>query len=230
MSALAAGQFISTNNSNYVLFINEIKDNTIHDVYLFQMQNNKNEKPSVVLAEQGKITALPNGDQILNFTNSRRIEGSAVLPDFRIAQFDQYNIYLGQQTADSKEHDEESFSFSQLLKADTPAALAELHWRITIVLAVPLMALIAVPLSRVNPRQGRFAKILPALLLYLIYFLLQSSFKSAGTADKLNATVLMPIVNIVFLLLGIILNSWHSSAMYKIRYFFNQKNGFKNKG
>ncbi|VEH67401.1 lipopolysaccharide export system permease protein LptF [Rodentibacter pneumotropicus] len=32
------------------------------------------------------------------------------------------------------------------------------------------MALIAVPLSRVNPRQGRFAKILPALLLYLIYF------------------------------------------------------------
>ena len=73
---------------------------------------------------------------------------------------------------------------SQLIGLDSPSAKSELHWRITLILAVPLMALIAVPLSRVNPRQGRFAKILPALLLYLIYFLLQSSFKSAGAAGK----------------------------------------------
>ncbi|VEI46592.1 permease [Actinobacillus equuli] len=35
--------------------------------------------------------------------------------------------------------------------------------------AVPLMALLAVPMSSVNPRQGRFAKVIPAVLLYLIY-------------------------------------------------------------
>lgn len=65
------------------------------------------------------------------------------------------------------------------------------------------MALIAVPMSKVNPRQGRFAKILPALLLYLIYFLLQSSFKSSGGAGKLDAGLLMPLVNIAFLILGL---------------------------
>jgi lipopolysaccharide export system permease protein lptF len=85
------------------------------------------------------------------------------------------------------------------------------------------MALIAVPLSRVNPRQGRFAKILPALLLYLIYFLLQSSFKSAGAAGKLDAVIFMPLVNIGFLLLGIVLNGWDSAAMYKFRHLFSRK-------
>ena len=85
------------------------------------------------------------------------------------------------------------------------------------------MALIAVPLSRVNPRQGRFAKILPALLLYLIYFLLQSSFKSAGAAGKLDAAIFMPLVNIGFLLLGIVLNGWDSAVMYKFRHLFSRK-------
>ena len=113
-------------------------------------------------------------------------------------------------------------SLAKLLEQPTAANKAELNWRITLILAVPLMALLAVPLSRVNPRQGRFAKILPALLLYLIYFLLQSSLKSAGGADKLNAALWMPLVNVSFLLLGILLNSWDSSFMYKIRHLFKK--------
>ena len=90
------------------------------------------------------------------------------------------------------------------------------------ILAVPIMALLAVPLSKVNPRQGRFAKIVPALLLYLIYFLAQSSLKSAGGAGKLDAAILMPLVNILFLGIGILLNTWNSLFMYKLRYLLTR--------
>lgn len=48
--------------------------------------------------------------------------------------------------------------------------MAEFHWRLAIPLAIPLMTLIAVPLARVNVRQGKFAKVFPAVLLYLGYF------------------------------------------------------------
>jgi len=41
------------------------------------------------------------------------------------------------------------------------------------------LTLIAVPLSVVNPRQGKFGKILPALMLFLGYFLLLISMRSA---------------------------------------------------
>lgn len=223
VGALAAGQFISASSKDQVLFIDKVQNNTIEGVYVFQMQNKKNQKPSVIVADSGEITALPNGDQVLNLNHSQRVEGSAVLPDFRITDFERYQAYLGYKATANDEDDAETLSFQQLLANTTPAGKAELHWRITLVLAVPLMALIAVPMSRVNPRQGRFANILPALLLYLIYFLLQSSLKSAGAAGKLDASLWLPSVNIGFFVLGILLNSWNSAVMYKVRYALFKK-------
>ena len=223
MGALSSGQFMSTNNNNFVLFIDSIKGNQINDVYLFQTAPKGQTKPSVVTAEKGELKALPNGDQILNLQNTQRVEGTSVLPDFRITHFDEYQAYLGHQETENTNDEVAELTLSQLIGLDSPSAKSELHWRITLILAVPLMALIAVPLSRVNPRQGRFAKILPALLLYLIYFLLQSSFKSAGAAGKLEAAIFMPLVNIGFLLLGIVLNGWDSAAMYKFRHLFSRK-------
>ena len=200
----------------------QINGNQISDVYLFQMKAKGQTKPSVVTAEKGELKALPNGDQVLNLQNTLRVEGTSVLPDFRITHFDDYQAYLGHQETNTESDEAAELSFEQLLKDKSAAAKAELHWRITLILAVPLMALIAVPMSKVNPRQGRFAKILPALLLYLIYFLLQSSFKSAGGAGKLDAGLLMPLVNIAFLILGIVLNSWDSTAMHKFRRVFRK--------
>lgn len=224
MAALSAGQFMSSNNGDFVLFINSIQNNQINDVYLFQMKQKGSAKPSVVVAEKGQLQSLPNGDQVLNLNNSQRIEGSAALPDFRITHFDDYQAYLGHQDVNLEQDEATELTVHELLQAKTPAAKAEFQWRLTLILAVPLMALIAVPLSKVNPRQGKFAKMLPALLLYLIYFLTQSSLKSAGGAGKLDASLFMPSVNIGFLLLGIILNSWDSSLMYKIRHLFYRKN------
>ncbi|STO71245.1 inner membrane protein [Avibacterium paragallinarum] len=223
VGALVAGQFISVSSNDQVLFIDKVQNNAISGVYVFQMQNKKNQKPSVIVADFGEITALPNGDQVLNLNHSQRVEGSAVLPDFRITDFERYQAYLGYKATANDEDDAETLSFQQLLANTTPAGKAELHWRITLVLAVPLMALIAVPMSRVNPRQGRFANILPALLLYLIYFLLQSSLKSAGAAGKLDASLWLPLVNIGFFVLGILLNSWNSAVMYKVRYALFKK-------
>ncbi|MCK3658797.1 lipopolysaccharide ABC transporter permease LptF [Pasteurellaceae bacterium Pebbles2] len=222
MAALSSGQFISSANNDFVLFINEIKDNKINDVYIFQMKPTKNFKPAVITAETGELKSLPNGDQILSLAQSQRVEGTAALPDFKITNFDEYQAYLGYQMADSKAAEAEMLTFAELMNAKSKPAKAEFHWRITLVLAVPLMALLAVPLSRVNPRQGRFAKILPALLLYLIYFLAQSSLKSAGGSGKLDAGLWISLVNVFFLVLGIVLNIWESRFMHQIRYAFSK--------
>lgn len=41
MGALASGQFVNVGNTDVVLFINEIKNNQIQDIYVFQMENKK---------------------------------------------------------------------------------------------------------------------------------------------------------------------------------------------
>ncbi len=57
----------------------------------------------------------------------------------------------------------------QLLLRGDVLALGELYWRISLVILVPVVLVLALALSRVNPRQGRFLKLLPGVLLYLSY-------------------------------------------------------------
>ena len=50
-----------------------------------------------------------------------------------------------------------------------PAAAAELQWRFALPISVLMLALLAIPLSHVRPRQGRYSHILPAILIYIVY-------------------------------------------------------------
>lgn len=74
----------------------------------------------------------------------------------------------------------------------------------------------------VNPRQGRYAKLLPAILLYLSYFLLLSAARSAIDSGRLPHWPGMFLVPLVYLLLiGLPLNlqgtSWWNGV--KTLYF-----------
>lgn len=220
-SALSAGQFMTA--GGYVLFIDNIRDNKINDVYVFQPDQQKKNRPSVVVAETGELQGLPNGDQMLTLKNSTRYEGTPQTADFRISHFEEYTAYLGYQDVNSNEKLMQRADLQTLLSDKSKEAKAELHWRLALILSIPIMALIAVPMSSVNPRQGRFAKLLPALLLYLIFFLLQTVLKSSGSAGRLNSEILMPMVSAGFLLLAVILNSWDSKFVSKWRYRLSRK-------
>jgi lipopolysaccharide export system permease protein len=89
-----------------------------------------------------------------------------------------------------------------LLDIGTIEAKAELQWRLAIPLSLPFLVLIAVPLSAVDPRQGRFGKMLPALLLYLGYFLLLLASRRVMEDGKLPSFVGLWWVHLVMLVVG----------------------------
>ena len=47
---------------------------------------------------------------------------------------------------------------------------AEFQWRVSTPISTLLLTLVAIPLSRARPRQGRYAKMLLALGIYAVYF------------------------------------------------------------
>jgi lipopolysaccharide export system permease protein len=65
--------------------------------------------------------------------------------------------------------DLEARSSARLARASDPAQRAELQWRIAMPLMCLVLALIAVPLARLRPRQGRYARVWVALLIFLVY-------------------------------------------------------------
>ncbi|MNV78066.1 Lipopolysaccharide export system permease protein LptF [compost metagenome] len=71
-----------------------------------------------------------------------------------------------------------------------------------------IVTLLAVPLSKVNPRQGRFLKLLPAILLYMAY--LSMLIAARGQLDKGRIPMALGLwwVHGLFLAVGLLMLYW----------------------
>ncbi|AKJ41270.1 LPS export ABC transporter permease LptF [Pragia fontium] len=217
LGALVEGQFQPSKDGNAVLFVGNVEGNKFTNVFLAQLRTSGNQRPSVVVADKGHIVEDPNGAQRIFLDTGTRYEGTAMLRDFRVTDFNQYQAVIGHQEAALDDTDVDQASFTSLMTTDSHQAKAELNWRLTLIISVPLMAFLVVPLSEVNPRQGRVVSMLPAMLLYLIYFLLQSSIRSNASRGKIDPMMWVWVVNLSYLAIGILLNLWDSIPSRRIR-------------
>lgn len=223
MAALAQGQFQQATDGNSVLFIENVSGSKFHDVFMAQIRTNGNARPSVVVADSGQLSQQKDGSQVVKLNQGTRFEGTAMLRDFRITDFKDYQAIIGHQTVALDPNDTEQMGMSALWQTDTPQARAELHWRLTLVATVFIMALMVVPLSVVNPRQGRVLSMLPAMLLYLVFFLVQTSLRSNGGKGKIDPTLWMWAINVLYFALAVVLNLWDTVPMRRLRERFSGK-------
>lgn len=222
LAALIEGQFQRSPQGDSVLYIGDVNKNNLDNVFIAQLNPPAGQRPSIITATKGQITQDKQGNQIILLDEAIRYEGSAALRDFRISEFKDYQAIIKykdvQLDADDLKDDVERLGFRELHQLGTPKAKAELDWRITLILSVPLMAFLVIPLSAVNPRQGKMANFLPAILLYLVYFLLQSAIKANGAKGRIDPNTWMWAVNVVYFIIALLLNSWNSIFVRKLRF------------
>jgi lipopolysaccharide export system permease protein len=89
------------------------------------------------------------------------------------------------------------------IQRDDPFAAAELQWRISLPLSVLILTLFAVPLSHIRPRQGRFAQLLPAIGIYIVYLNLLYIGESWVQKGKISPVVGMWWIHIAMLIFAI---------------------------
>ncbi|WP_213994138.1 LPS export ABC transporter permease LptF [Sodalis sp. dw_96] len=217
MAAMVEGQFQAAQNGNSILFVGNVKGQQFQNVFLAQLRPKGNARPSVVVADQGHMTQRADGSQLVMLDKGTRYEGTALLRDFRITDFTQYQAVIGHQEVSVDNTDAEQMTMHELRHSSDPAAKAEMQWRLTLVVSVFIMAIMVVPLSAVNPRQGRVMSMLPAMLMYLIFFLLQSSLRSNGAKGKLDPMIWMWLTNLVYLGIAVLLNLWETVPVRRLR-------------
>lgn len=147
----------------------------------------------------------PAGAQTLVLENGMRYATEDQAAEYQVMQFDSYQLQIKEQEGTEYTRKLEAYTTSELLAEDDPEAAAEWQWRLAIPLAMPLLTLIAVPLSRVNPRQGKFARMAPALLIYLGYFLLLMAARSAVADGVIPPIIGLWWIHLLLLLFGLIL-------------------------
>lgn len=220
LELLVKGQIQATPNGQAVVFIDDITDKgqRLHQVFIAQPMPVGTMRPNVVVAEYGIVSQLPDGKQMLSLNNGVRYEGIPTLLDYTVTEYENYDVLIGQRKVREKHRDWDAVPTLELWGEKSLRARAELQWRISLVLCIPLMTMIVLPLSEVNPRQGRFAKLFPAVLIYLAYFLSISAAKSAVEEGTLTPEIGLWSVNAIALLVAIALLSWDSLFMRKIKY------------
>ncbi|MGP9498922.1 MULTISPECIES: LPS export ABC transporter permease LptF [unclassified Halomonas] len=211
VSVLAPGRFQDFGGGRTAYISDFSSDGTeMQEVLVHERPNTENPHSFVTRAGSGyQETRAETGSRFLVLENGERY---GVVPGQQDAQrltFERYTMRLGLSRG-LQEFDSIEYATTAALWDDpNPRAQAQFQWRTGLPFMVFVLALIAQPLSRVNPRQGRFAKLLPAVFLYVAYLSLLLAAVDAIGSGKLSPLVGVWPVHLLFLGLGLLL-LWRS--------------------
>ncbi|WP_296405089.1 LptF/LptG family permease [Psychrobacter sp.] len=101
------------------------------------------------------------------------------------------------------------------------AAQAELGYRLSLPWLIILAPMLAVPLAQVRPRQGRWLRLLPAIIIFASCAIVIISLKNSVTKGSLSV-LSYPIAIISFIALALYLN-WASRIHHRVRFRLGQR-------
>jgi lipopolysaccharide export system permease protein len=163
---------------------------------------------TLLVAEKGRQVIQADGSRYLILENGYRYDGNPGQADYRATKYETHGVLLAKPSVSAEIGEREAIPTRELIGSDEPRHQAELQWRLSIPLLVFIVTLLAVPLARVNPRQGRFLKLLPAILLYMAYLALLIGARGQLDKGKIPMELGLWWVHALFLLIGAALFLW----------------------
>jgi len=205
VAAITPGVFRESNQAERVYFVEEVagEQNTVANVFVSSSQL---KKQGVVVAARGFREEAPNGDRFLVLLNGRRYEGEPGTAEYRIYQFERYAMRIDSREAQAaRAPNTKAMSTLQLLSNRSPVNLAELSWRIGLPVSALVLALLAIPLSFVNPRAGRSMNLVFALLVYMVYSNLLSISQASIAQSRVSLVSGLWAVHAIMLVLLLVM-------------------------
>lgn len=183
------GKFVALQDSTIYIDdenkdLNSKGDNSVKKVYIFQSGNlEKNQPSSVTLSKEVNVIYDHNDVMWLSLNKGMRYEEPDKQGNSKISKFERYDISLHGSDSQDRKEKFSAKSTQELLSSDDNISRSELQWRIVQPISIFVLTLLVVPLSMVNPRNGRFAKFIPAIAIYISYYLFAYAIKSSLARD-----------------------------------------------
>ena len=171
VAGLEAGRFRELPGGQGMLYVAGLSADGSEMQRVF-VQSEKKGKLDIVTAKHGVLYLDGSGARYLRLTEGMRIEGVPGHKDYRMIRYRRNDIRLPDQLTANTEQDATTAASGQLFTNAKPNARAEIQWRLAAPIAALLLALLALPLGRAEPRQPRYGRVLLALLVYVNYMFL----------------------------------------------------------
>ena len=201
---LDAGRFRSFSGGDAVFYAERVdSEGILHNVFV---QRESAGRIELALADTATYSkAASNGVHLVTLFNGRRYEGVPGREDFRVIEFREHGIPIFTPADAVGTKDPDTKPTRELLGSDAPSDIAQLQFRASTPLMALVLTLIAVPLSRLRPRQGRYARVGFAIVVYFVYSNLLSAAKVWLEKGDLAPAVGVWWVHLAALALGLYL-------------------------
>lgn len=209
-SFITPGRFNSLGkNGNKVSYSEELSADRKEMKKVFMADGN-----SLILAESGRLSiSEKSGSRYLELTAGKRFNGVPGQPTFEAMNFESYSVKIAEESSVARKARYEAVSTLQLIEKKHRVYKARLHYRIGLFLLIPIIVFIAFPLSHVKPRAGRYGKVMPAIIIYMVYY--TTLITARKWMEQGDTPIWMGLwwLHGIFLALGLMLLYWPSVVL-----------------
>ncbi len=163
----------------------------------------------ILVAARGHTQIDPEtGEKFLILRDGTRYLGQPGLSEFQVMDFAKLGQLMTQAASAPIYRKQDTLTTRELMRSQRPDSKATLQWRISLALLVLVSTLIAVALARTDHRRGRYGKLFPAFLLFMVYLVLLNAARDAVSKQRLPIDVGLWWIHGLFVVLGLLLVFW----------------------
>ncbi len=207
---LNEGRFRKQRRGDYVTYTERIDDDGLmHNIFVFERQSSgSGEVFTATFAESGEILfEESSGRRYLELRRGSRYQGEPGELALDEITFSIYGEIIPEsQNSLRRTGKVDAISTEVLRNSEDPRMQGALWWRISLPLMVPSIALIALALSPTDARRGRYARVGPAMVILLLYFL--GLTQGRGAIEDAEGPALIIGVHVGFAFLALVLLQW----------------------
>jgi len=168
---LEPGTFRSFGGGHIVVYARGAQSNgDLTDVFVRRSEGSALE---TTVARRAHYAVSGDGEsESITLYDGERVEGTPGNNRYRVMRFEQQLIPVRSPQTAARAQRLDEMSTLSLIGSHDPKLIAELQWRVGLPLMTLVLTVLAVPLGRLRPRQGRFAHVWIALLIFALYAML----------------------------------------------------------
>ncbi len=203
-AGIPVGEFMQAGQGKrrFTLFVEDLDEDQVV-MKRFFMHTQIDDEENIVLAEGAILFIDKNsGDRVLQINNGSRYGRALDTGVFKVFRFAEHGVRVPPLNVNAS-ISLDATPTAHLFRENSLNAKAELHWRLAVIFATPLMAFLTFPLSYSTPRQGRFGKLALGILLFAIYFNLLIVAVSMLEKASIPAWAGLWWVHLLFVILGL---------------------------
>ncbi|NIR88760.1 MAG: LPS export ABC transporter permease LptF [Gammaproteobacteria bacterium] len=165
-----AGRFVELPEKKGVMFANAREGAGRWSQGVFVQRELEHNTRVIFAREAYARRSTEHGRPVMVFRHGRLYDIDRTGHRDRVVSFRELTLERTQPTTVSPHYSRKAVPTWLLARSNTPREISELQWRLSAPLSTLLLGLAAVPLSRANPRSGKYAKLGVAVVVYALYY------------------------------------------------------------